>query len=293
MGQEAPASSTTGAADIAIPKPPARPADVIGSSGIAMPAGATIDQDSGAINVPVVPPAEDPAAMAPAEQPQPNPDAKPGERPDKSADPEKAKDDKESPKEPDPVSKDDQLREAAEKVGVDYNALTEEFAKTGTVSEEAIQKAEEAMAKNGIQGGADIIRDIMAARQAAQASVNAEFVKMAGSADKWNAAITWAQGNDAPVDVKAVVQNAMRAGTSVSATLEAAKFVVDRFQQSGPVEGSRVESTAVPAADPDLFHSQDEMALAMADPRYRKDPAYRRAVESRIHRSMVAGTFKW
>ena len=272
MSKEVPTPPT--ATDIT--KPASKPANVISAETVKVPVGTTIDE-TGAVNIPMDPEQAERDAAAAAE-----------------ANPQEQLNDEnqEPPKEPAdiPNNDPDALEDAATKLGVDYGKLTEEYAKTGKLSEESIKEASEAMAKHGVQGGDEIIRDVINNREVTQTLLNGEFVKLAGSAEAWNSAYAWASSSEAPVDVRAVLAKESQKGATVGSTLEAAKFIVDRFKQSGPVRGERVEPSSKPAADPDLFHGQDEMAAAMADPRYSKDPSYRRGVEARIVKSMQAGT---
>ena len=106
---------------------------------------------------------------------------------------------------------------------------------------------------------------------------------IAGGKEEYTELVNWATDNLSDAEVK--VFNDMVEGGDI----ETAKFAVQGLMAkagANPKQPSLFEGTS-DAVSKDAFASVAQVTEAMNDPRYEKDPAYRKMVEEKIGRSQV------
>ena len=165
--------------------------------------------------------------------------------------------------------------EEAPQQGLDkfYN----EFAETGELSEKSYAD----LAKQGLDR---TLVDSYIEGQKLVADTNSKKIQdIAGGKEEYNELVTWASNNLSEAEVK--VFNDMVDGGDI----ETAKFAVQGLMAkagANPKQQSLFEGTS-DAVSKDAFASVAQVTEAMNDPRYERDPAYRKMVEEKIGRSTV------
>lgn len=171
----------------------------------------------------------------------------------------------------------DEVSKALNQKGVDYNALTEEYATTGKISDESIAKLEAAgipreMVDNYIKG------------YEARAKVEKdELVAVVGGEDNFKKIIDWAAMNLKREEI--ISLNNIRdkfelemALIGLQAKMEKQEGINPNYQRG---DGDKPALTG--------YRSKAEMYAAIRDPKYKVDEAYRADVTKKIAASREAG----
>lgn len=129
------------------------------------------------------------------------------------------------------------------------------------------------------------IKGIQAEQNEAKTQVS-EYQALAGGADGYSAMAEWMSAN-LEAEELAEYNEAVTSGKPAIIRL-AIKNMHARFK--GAMGGSEPKLLGGRGTEPprgDVFRSQSEVTQAMRDPRYKKDPAYRREVEDKLRRSSI------
>jgi hypothetical protein len=134
-----------------------------------------------------------------------------------------------------------------------------------------------------------VVEQMVRGRQAMQKQAFDSSAQVVGGADNLKRMLKWAGENLSPDEI-----NAMNQGLQGAAAQSILMGLQARYQASQPVaqESQPEPSVSTPNAvtgkprqpgpEVQAFTSEAEMKAAIADPRYRTDPAFRSAVEQRI-----------
>lgn len=180
---------------------------------------------------------------------------------------------------PDDVDLDnpDEVSQALDKKGIDYNALTDEYMANKKLSEETFKKLEAAgipreMAENYIKG-----------YEARVEIERNELAEVVGGREKFNELIAWCTNNLETDEI--ISLNAIRDKFQLQATLKGLKVRMEEKEGINPnyQKGDGDKNTMTG------YRSQAEMFEAIKDPKYQKDPAYRADVQKKIAASREAG----
>lgn len=178
-------------------------------------------------------------------------------------------------------------RDAAESAlkgkGLDISAFEQEFAASGTLSEDSYKKLT----------AAGLTKEVVDSYIAGQTALAQSFVNdiyaIAGGQEGYNEMVAWARENLSPTEIVAFDKIA-NAGQKEMLEL-AVTGMVSRWKSA---EGSTPElmqgrAGAGRGSNRDVFESPQQVVEAMRDKRYGKDPAYTRTVEDKMARSNVFG----
>ena len=153
----------------------------------------------------------------------------------------------------------------------------EEFADTGELSEKSYTD----LAKQGLD---KTLVDTYIEGQKLVAETNTKAIQnIAGGKEEYTELMEWASTNLTAPETK-VFNDMVDSGD-----IETAKFAVQGLMSksgANPKQPSLFEGTS-DAVSKDAFASVAQVTEAMNDPRYDKDPAYRKLVEEKIGRSTV------
>jgi uncharacterized protein YbaA (DUF1428 family) len=166
----------------------------------------------------------------------------------------------------------DEAPEVAER---DFSVYSDEFAEHGTLSEESVAEIESwGIPREMIEGYVEGQKAVLAAQFQ---SVYSE----AGGEESYNSMIEWAADN-LPDGEQDAFNRAVMQGTTDD-MMFAVRSLVSRWRASTGT-GSRplVQGSTSPAKASGSFRSLAELTAAMKDPRYAKDPAYRKDIETRL-----------
>lgn len=106
-----------------------------------------------------------------------------------------------------------------------------------------------------------------------------DIVASVGGQDAYNDTLAWAADNLKPEEV-AAYDNVINSGNK-DAIFFAVQALNQRYKDSVGFEGQQVSGRA-PKSTIKGFRSNAELAAAISDPRYRKDPAYRYDIEQKL-----------
>lgn len=163
--------------------------------------------------------------------------------------------------------------------GLDMAALNAEFASAGTLSEASMAS----LAKAGFDQ--KTVDNYIAGQQALMTQFQAEVTAVTpGGAEKYGDMMAWAKSNLSAAEADAY-NAVMTSGSKEQAKLAVAGLgarFTTAIGSEPPLSGGRT-----PSAVGDVFESLAEMKVAMSDPRYSTDPAYRSKVAQKLGRSSI------
>ena len=168
---------------------------------------------------------------------------------------------------------------AVASAGLDMAALQAEYARDGTLSPESFA----ALAAKGFDRQA--FDNYVEGRQAVQTAFEAD-VKVAtpGGSDKYPEMMEWAKVNLNPAEIEAY-NAAMNTSNRDQAKLAIAGLGA-RFSAAVGHEPN-LQGGRVNGGIDDSYQSLAQMKAAMADPKYKSDPAYRKSVAQKLERSSI------
>ena len=105
-----------------------------------------------------------------------------------------------------------------------------------------------------------------------------------GGEENYTNMVNWAQGALSEQETN-MFDAVMQKGDPISAFF-AVKALAYAYQDAVGFDGNTVQGKP-PTQSRDQFRSQAEVVEAMSDPRYDKDPAYRRDIQSKLERSNI------
>ena len=174
-------------------------------------------------------------------------------------------------------TKPEEVKQEVENKGLDkfYN----EFAETGALTENSYAE----LAKQGLDRG---LVDSYIEGQKLVADTNTKTIQdVAGGQERYAALVEWAGKNLSEAEQK-VFNDMVDSGD-----VETAKFAVQGLMSKAnvnysPNQPELFEGTS-DVISADVYQSVSQVTDAMNDPRYEKDPAYRKSVEDKLARSKV------
>lgn len=167
--------------------------------------------------------------------------------------------------------------EAAPQGTLNFDEFSKEYSENGTLSEESIAK----LSANGIPE--NVVRNYLDGLNAITERQTQQIYSIAGGEDKYNSMLEWASESLEENEIEAF-NNIMEQGNPAAMQM-AVRGLQARFSQSSGSPSKLIQGdTSGFAAG---FRSLAELTAAMRDPRYDKDPAYRKDVESRLKTSNI------
>jgi hypothetical protein len=167
---------------------------------------------------------------------------------------------------------------AVEQAGLDFNALSQEYAEKGQLGEESYKALEE----SGIPK--EYVDQFIAGQKAIGDQQTNTVKSMVGGEESYNEMAQWASQNMTDAEKKAYNQAVN------SPDMETVKLAVNslqaKYQAANGTEPNLVQGKATPVAEQG-YDSWAQVTEAMADPRYAKDPAYQAAVKAKIANSEI------
>ena len=163
--------------------------------------------------------------------------------------------------------------------GFDFTQYSAEFAEHGALSDDSIQAIE----AQGIPR--EMIDGYIAGQQALlDAQFNSIYSEVGGE-ESYNNMIEWA-GDNLSEGEQAAFNRAVMEGTQDD-MMFAIRGLALRYQSQGGGSKPLVQGTTSSTGASSGFQSLAELTAAMKDPRYTKDPAYRKQIEHRLSSSNI------
>lgn len=180
---------------------------------------------------------------------------------------------KEEPKEE--KEEQEEIAKASDK-GVDFEALSNEYYANGELSPDTyIDLAKKGYSKEVV----DTFIDGHKAKQEAQLH---SLYELAGGRDAFDTAVDWASKSWDVEDIKAF--NTIISSGDDDSIRFAVKSLMDKAKV-GMTKNPNLMNGSPSSQTRGVFANRDEYLNALKDPRYRKDPAYRTAVDEKLTRS--------
>lgn len=171
----------------------------------------------------------------------------------------------------------DKAKEVTENAGLDYDALSAEYAENGELSDDAYAKLEEA----GIPK--DLVDSYIKGQEALSASKGNEIVESVGGQDAYQDMIKWAKDNFSADEISGY--NDVVNGTNQAAIKFAVEGLKARYDAANK-EPSFVSGKAANET-PSGYRSWAEVKVDMGNPKYNTDPAFRADVAAKLANSQL------
>jgi hypothetical protein len=157
--------------------------------------------------------------------------------------------------------------------GIDMAALNAEFAANGDLTAETRQK----LADDGYPK--EIVDGYISGQKALAEKYDQAAFAIAGGEASFKAMADWASQNFTEADAKAY--NEAVTSRDVAKMNLAVQGLKSRYEAAEGLKPNLLKGDGS-ANSAQGFTSREEMVKAMSDPRYKKDPAYRKTVETRV-----------
>lgn len=171
--------------------------------------------------------------------------------------------------------------DAGTQAGLNLDTYAKEYADTGALSDESISK----LVASGIPE--PIVRNYLEGIGALADRQTQQIYGIAGGEAQYNSMLEWASENldEGEIDAfNSIMEQGNQSSMQMAVRGLQARYTQTVGQPSKLIQGS----TTGPSGG--AFRSIAEVTAAMQDPRYAKDPAYRREVENRLKTSNVMNT---
>jgi hypothetical protein len=161
---------------------------------------------------------------------------------------------------------------------LDYDSMAKEYWDEGGLSEKRYSELEaQGIPKKLVDG-------YLAGQQAILNSVQTQVFNEVGGEAQYQEMMTWAQDNLTTQEVAIFDQSVNT--NDLDQTLYAVKGLHARYASENGVEPRLIQGDATPSSS-GAYASAAEVKRDMADPRYSKDPAFRKKVENKLSKSNV------
>ncbi len=169
-------------------------------------------------------------------------------------------------------------QEELEKRGINFDKLSQEFAKKGKLSDQAYKQLEKA----GISR--DLTNQFIQGQAAVATQMQSEAFGLVGGQDQYTEMVTWAADN-LPDAAISTFNRAVNSGNKETVHM-AIQGLSAQYRSANGSEPTLVRGTTNTKAG-GVFESAAQLTAAMRDPRYSTDPAYRQEVAVKLQRSSV------
>lgn len=178
------------------------------------------------------------------------------------------------------VEEEDDESSQDEPTEISFDALTDEYLETGTLSEASFEALEAA----GIPRA--VVEGHIQGLQAQAELTRMKAASAVGGEEQFTALLQWAGQNLNEKEIDRI--NALVAEGDFDGYLLALQGVQSRYEDAfGSISESVLQGDQRVASE--VFESQAEMKAAMRDPRYATDEAYRNKVAAKLQRTRRAG----
>ena len=172
----------------------------------------------------------------------------------------------------------EEIAEELEEMGIDFDALSQEFAELGGLTEDSYDSLIEA----GIPRS--MVDQFIDGQMAVATQMQQEAFEQVGGQEAYEDMVTWASDTLPEASIDAF-NNAVNSGNIETANL-AIQGLQAKYRSVNGSEPSLImgETKSVTGG---VFDSAAQLTAAMRDPRYSTDSAYRQSVAAKLSRSNV------
>jgi len=169
-------------------------------------------------------------------------------------------------------------------LNIDFAPYQQEFTETGDVSPENRAKIAEQLKSIFGENAEGIVNDYIDGAKTRLANTTSQLKAIAGGDEGYAAMQAWAKDNLTPAE-KEAYNRAVHSGDFHAASF-AVQGLAAKFQAANGKAPSLIQGNNTPTGG-ETFKSLHEMKQAIADPRYKTDPDYRKQVEQKAMRSNI------
>lgn len=170
--------------------------------------------------------------------------------------------------------------EAAKKAGLDLNGLSQKFWNQGTIDDTDYSALEKAGYPK------TLVDQFIAGQQAVLSQRSQSVYSTVGGEENYQAMIQWAGENLKPNEIAAF--NKTVNGSDMDTIMFAVRGLKAQYDgQVGYEPATQVRGQTSPKSSPVAYRSVAELEKDMGDPRYQRDPAFRKEVETKLSRSDI------
>jgi uncharacterized protein YbaA (DUF1428 family) len=171
-----------------------------------------------------------------------------------------------------------EVADVLDKAGVDFNSLQNEYSEEGKLSEQAYEKLEKAGFPKSL------VDSWIAGQQAMANDMQSQVFGSVGGEENYNQMVEWAADNLPQADIDSF-NKAVDSG-DINMINFAVNGLAARYRSEVGTEPRLIQGETSGTSG-GSFQSAAELTAAMRDPRYQKDPAYRKSVADKLQRSNV------
>jgi hypothetical protein len=165
--------------------------------------------------------------------------------------------------------------------GFNFDPFAKEYSENGTLSEESIAN----LVSQGIPES--VVRNYLDGLGAISDRQTQQIYGIVGGEQQYSSMMEWASENLDETEIEAF-NSIMEQGNQASMQM-AVRGLQARYSQTNGSPAKLVQGETIGPSG-GVFRSIAEVTAAMKDPRYHKDPAYRRDVENRLKNSNIMNT---
>ena len=176
------------------------------------------------------------------------------------------------------VPEEDEAKEALEQKGLDISVFQNEYSEKGELTADSY----EALEKAGIPK--DVVDAYIAGQELLAQQQSIRVFDSAGGEENYRSMLEWAK-TELPEAERKAYNETIESG-EMNKILMAVRGLRATYEEINGRTPNLLSGNKG-GADTSTFRSRAELTAAMADPRYSKDPAYRRDVEERLGRSDI------
>jgi hypothetical protein len=179
---------------------------------------------------------------------------------------------------PDAAPEASEVREAVEAAGVNFDSLQGEYDETGGLSDDAYTK----LADAGFSQ--DLVDSWIQGQEALANNYQTAVYESVGGEESYQQMTSWAGDNLSQTEI-AAFDRAVGSG-DIDMVKLAVQGLQSKYQAAEGTDPSLIEGQSSNSTG-GVYSSWAEVTMAMRDPRYQSDPAYRQSVTSKLERSNV------
>lgn len=171
----------------------------------------------------------------------------------------------------------DEAKKSAESAGLDMDQLNQTYQEKGELEDSDY----EALEKAGIPR--ETVDSYIAGQEALATQMTQQVHEEVGGEENFNAMIDWASSNMSESEIEEY-NSAVDSGDK-GRLQSAVRSLAFRYQKANGSDPNLVDGDRGGKVTGDAFQSLAQLTEAMSDPRYEKDPAFRKDVERRLSKS--------
>lgn len=176
----------------------------------------------------------------------------------------------------------DQAAQALNDVGLDYNRYVDEFMTSGKLSDTAYAEMAAKNIPHSVVDAHIAVQVELAQREAE--TLKADVFGVVGGEEAYQGMAQWMRANMTPQEIASY--NTVMDSYDIGQIKLAVQGVFAKYQATKGSEPTLIGG-GTGTSQADVYRSTEQLTEDMKDPRYNRDPAFRRAVQDKLSRSSI------